>query len=83
MAIPSLNKRIIQNSSWIEQVLRFEMGLKPREQSGGQSRSLLDKRDGKMFNEMVLYVKLHNTSFVMACGLVVIYSVRMSIMFEH
>ncbi len=48
-----------------------------------QFRSLLDKKDRKMFDEMYDSVKLHNTACMMACRPVVIHAVLMSIIFEH
>jgi hypothetical protein len=48
-----------------------------------QFRSLLDKRDRKMFDQMYDCVKLHNNSCSNACRPVVIHAVLMSIIFEH
>jgi hypothetical protein len=48
-----------------------------------QFRSLLDKKDRKMFDQMYDCVKLHNTACMMACRPVVIHAVLMSIIFEH
>ena len=48
-----------------------------------QFRSYLDKKDRKMFDQIYECVKLHNTACMMACRLVVIHSVLMSILFEH
>ncbi len=48
-----------------------------------QFRSLLDKKDRKMFDQMYDCVKFYNTACMMACRPVVIHSVLMSIMFEH
>ena len=48
-----------------------------------QFRSLLDKNDRKMFDQMYDCVKLHNTACMMACRPVVIHAVLMSIIFEH
>ncbi len=48
-----------------------------------QFRSLLDKKDKKMFDEMYDCVKLHNNSCSNACRPVVVHAVLMSIIFEH
>jgi hypothetical protein len=48
-----------------------------------QFRSLLDKKDRKMFDQMYDCVKLHNNSCSNTCRPVVIHSVLMSIIFEH
>ncbi len=48
-----------------------------------QFRSLLDKKDRKMFDQMYDCVKLHNTDCMMACRPVVIHAVLISIIFEH
>ncbi len=48
-----------------------------------QFRSLLDKKDRKMFDQMYDCVKFYNTACMMACRPVVIHSVLMSIIFEH
>lgn len=48
-----------------------------------QFRSLLDKKDRKMFDEMFDYVKLYNSACMMACKPLVIHSVLMSIIFQH
>ena len=48
-----------------------------------QFRSLLDKKDRKMFDLMYDCVKLHNSACMMACRPVVIHAVLMSIIFEH
>ena len=48
-----------------------------------QFRSLLDKKDRKMFDQMYDCVKLHNAACTMACRPVVIHAVLMSIIFEH
>jgi hypothetical protein len=48
-----------------------------------QFRSLLDKKDRKMFDQMYDCVKLHNSACMMACRPVVIHAVLMSIIFEH
>jgi hypothetical protein len=48
-----------------------------------QFRSLLDKKDRKMFDQMYDCVKLHNNSCSNACRPFVIHSVLMSIIFEH
>jgi hypothetical protein len=48
-----------------------------------QFRSLLDKKDRKMFDEMYDCVKLHNAACSNACRPVVIHAVLMSIIFEH
>ena len=48
-----------------------------------QFRSLLDKKDRKMFDQMYDCVKLHNTACMMACRPVVIHAVLMSIIFEQ
>jgi DNA phosphorothioation-dependent restriction protein DptG len=48
-----------------------------------QFRSILDKLNRKMFDEMYDYVKLHNMACMMACKPVVIHSGLVSILFEH
>ena len=48
-----------------------------------QFRSLLDKKDRKMFDEMYDCVKLHNNSCSNACRPVVVHAVLISIIFEH
>jgi hypothetical protein len=48
-----------------------------------QFRSLLDKKDRKIFDEMYDCVKLYNSACSNACRPVVIQSVLMSIIFEH
>ncbi|MGA9942876.1 MAG: hypothetical protein WBP88_12845 [Nitrososphaeraceae archaeon] len=48
-----------------------------------QFRSLLDKKDRKMFDQMYYCVKLYNTACMTACRPVIIHSVLMSIIFEH
>ncbi|MGA8914837.1 MAG: hypothetical protein WB474_02485 [Nitrososphaeraceae archaeon] len=48
-----------------------------------QFRSLLDKKDRKMFDQMYYCVKLYNTACMTACRHVIIHSVLMSIIFEH
>ena len=48
-----------------------------------QFRSLLDKSDRKKFDQMYDYVKLYNSTCMMACRPVVIHSVLMSIIFQH
>ena len=46
-------------------------------------KSLLDKKDKKMFDEMYDCVKLHNAACSNACRPVVTHAVLMSILFEH
>jgi hypothetical protein len=46
-------------------------------------RSLLDKTDRKMFDQMYEYVKLNNAACSNACRPVVVHAVLMSIIFEH
>jgi hypothetical protein len=46
-------------------------------------KSLLDRKDKKMFDEMYDCVKLHNAACSNACRPFVIHSVLMSIIFEH
>jgi hypothetical protein len=48
-----------------------------------QFRSLLDRKDRKMFDEMYDCVKLDNAACSNACRPVVIHAVLMSIIFEH
>jgi hypothetical protein len=48
-----------------------------------QFRSLLDKNDKKMFDQMYDCAKLNNAACSNACRPVVIHSVLMSIIFEH
>ena len=46
-------------------------------------RKLLDKRDRKMFDEMLSIPRLYNAAGTMACRLVLIHVILMSIIFEH
>ncbi|HEY9490363.1 MAG TPA: hypothetical protein VIP56_00145 [Nitrososphaeraceae archaeon] len=46
-------------------------------------REQLDKSERPMFDEMMSYSRLYNTSGVMACKPVVLHPVLMSIIFEH
>jgi hypothetical protein len=46
-------------------------------------RSLLDKKDRKMFDQMYDYFKLNSAACSNACRPVVIHPVLMSIIFEH
>ena len=46
-------------------------------------REQLDKSERKMFDEMMSYSRLYNTSGVMACRPVLIQPILMSIIFEH
>jgi hypothetical protein len=48
-----------------------------------QFRSMLDKKDRKMFDQMYDHYKLHNNSCSNACRPVVIHAILMSIIFEH
>jgi hypothetical protein len=47
------------------------------------SRKLLDKQDRKKFDEMLSITRLYNTAGTMACKLVLIHTILMSIIFEH
>ena len=46
-------------------------------------REQLDKSERPMFDEMMSYSRLYNTSGVMACKPVLLHPVLMSIIFEH
>jgi hypothetical protein len=46
-------------------------------------RQELDKSERKIFDEMMSYSQLHNTSGIMACKPVLIQPILMSIIFEH
>jgi len=46
-------------------------------------REQLDKSERPMFDEMMSYSRLYNTSGVMACKPVLLHSVLMSIIFEQ
>jgi hypothetical protein len=46
-------------------------------------RKLLDKRDRKMFDEMLSIPRLYNAAGTMACRPVLIHVILMSIIFEH
>ena len=48
-----------------------------------QFKSLLDKKDRKMFDQMFDYFKLYNAACSNVCRPVVIHAVLMSIIFEH
>ncbi len=48
-----------------------------------QFRSLLDKKDRKMFDQMFDIVKLYNTACMMAVKPVIVHAVLMSIIFHH
>ena len=48
-----------------------------------QFKSLLNKKDRKMFDQMFDYFKLYNAACSNACRPVVIHAVLMSIIFEH
>lgn len=63
--------------------LSFRIAAEIERTKWKQFRSLLDKKDRKMFDQMYHCVKLHNTACMMACRPVVIHAVLMSIIFEH
>ena len=46
-------------------------------------REQLDKSERQMFDEMMSYSRLYNTSGVMVCKPVLIQPILMSIIFEH
>ena len=46
-------------------------------------RKLLDKRDRKMFDEMLSIPRLYNSAGTMACRPVLIHVILLSIIFEH
>jgi hypothetical protein len=46
-------------------------------------RKLLDKQDRKVFDEMLSIPRLYNVAGTMACRLVLIHVILMSIIFEH
>jgi len=46
-------------------------------------REQLDKSERKMFDEMMSYSRLYNTSGVMVCKPVLLHPILMSIIFEH
>ena len=46
-------------------------------------RQELDKSERKMFDEMMSYSRLYNTSGVMVCKPVLLHPILMSIIFEH
>jgi hypothetical protein len=48
-----------------------------------QFRSYLDKKDGKIFDQMYDYFKLNSAACSNTCRPVVIHSVIMSVIFEH
>ena len=64
-------------------VLSFRIAAEIERTKWKQFRSLLDRKDRKMFDEMYDCFKLHNTACMMACRPVVIHAVLMSIIFEH
>ena len=61
----------------------FRMAAEIERTRWKQFRSLLDKKDRKMFDEMYDYVKLNNAACGNSCRPVVIHAVLMSIIFEH
>jgi hypothetical protein len=46
-------------------------------------RKLLDKQGRKIYDEMFSYSRLYNVAWTMACRLVLIHTILMSIIFEH
>ena len=64
-------------------VLSFRIAAEIERTKWKQFRSLLEKKDRKIFDEMYDCVKMHNTARMMACRPVVIHAVLMSIIFEH
>ena len=46
-------------------------------------RKLLDKQDRKIYDETFSYSRLYNVAWTMACRLVLIHTILMSIIFEH
>jgi hypothetical protein len=61
----------------------FRMAAEIERTKWKQFRSLLDKKDRKVFDQMYDYVKLNNAACSNACRPVVIHAVLMSIIFEH
>lgn len=61
----------------------FRMAAEIERTRWKQFKSLLDKKDRKMFDQMFDYFKLHNAACSNACRPVVIHAVLMSIIFEH
>ena len=64
-------------------VLSFRIAAEIERTKWKQFRSLLDKKDRKMFDQIYDCVTLHNTACMMACRPVVIHAVLISIIFEH
>jgi len=46
-------------------------------------RKLLDKQDGKVFDEMFSYSRLYDVAGTMACRPVLVHVILVSIIFEH
>jgi hypothetical protein len=46
-------------------------------------RSLLNRKDRKMFDQMFSYVRFYNSAYMMQASPVVFHSVIMSILFQH
>ena len=61
----------------------FRMAAEIERTKWTQFRSLLDKEDKKMFDQMCDYFKLNNAACSNACRPVVVHAVLMSIIFEH
>jgi hypothetical protein len=61
----------------------FRMAAEIERTKWKQFRSLLDRTDRKMFDQMYEYVKLNNAACSNACRPVVVHAVLMSIIFEH
>ena len=61
----------------------FRMAAEIERTKWKQFRSLLDKTDRKMFDQMYDYVKFNNAACSNACRPIVVHAVLMSIIFEH
>ena len=61
----------------------FRMAAEIERTKWKEFRSLLDKTDRKMFDQMYDYVKLNNAACSNACRPIVVHAVLMSIIFEH
>ena len=79
----SLKSARIQSRRVGRTVPSFRMAAEIERTKWKQFRSLLDKKDRNMFDEMYDCVKLHNAACSNACRPVVIHAVLMSVIFEH
>ena len=73
------------NELWVEQFLRIDLHQKRERRKWKIFREQLDKSKSErpMFDEMMSYSRLYNTSGVMACKPVLLHPILMSIIFEH